>query len=787
MKRKEFAPLRAAVEELYLYRAETRRSEIGDLADLHEAAVAETIEAVVAEFRRNRSSIGSPKREIARLSTLEHNYLRQIITEQAGQEDLAETIGAALEQLRGRRLVEDSRGALRVQTSPDQRGKGVYYTPVKLAEEVARPAVEHALRHIEHPSQLADVAFVDPAVGGGVFLLVALRLSVAELLARPGFRALDLKKLRSTVAENCLYGVDIDPTSVATTRALILAEIGAKGRTVSSLDKHLHVADAVASGIEAWRSWFPERAEGFSAVLTNPPWSKLRPLRHEYFEHVDARVRSFQGQELGVFLRENIHELVQGSWEGFVQRNMALSSALRKSVDYPISNDSSGDPDLYKYFAELSVALLRPGGVAGLLLPSGFLRAQGGGGLRRHLLESGQIVQLTEYINKRKIFDIHSMYRFVALAFVKGASGETVAARFGVTDLGEESSNSRIELSREFLGGVGGADHLFPEVRTTEERDLLKRLFRRGKKSESIAFKRELDMTNDSHMFIDLKLAESRGFEPRPLGYWEAGRTTERLLPVYEGRMIQQFDSVAKEYRSGHGRSARWEVPVPGQGTVVPHFFVQESCAQLRGWKPVERFGYCEVSGHANERTVLAAVVPRFAICGNKVPVLKGVSTCPDDGFFWLALANSLLVDWVMRRFVSTTINQFYWRNVPFPQMTARDRAFCAMAARRISQLQVQAPAEWLGKRAQLRAAVDAVVFKSFGLGAGDRSLILEDFALFGRLAKAEGAASLEDVLEAYAAYVEKEVPTLNGAEKVMSALSCGLAYATREQKRLRS
>ena len=56
------------------------------------------------------------------------------------------------------------------------------------------------------------------------------------------------------------------------------------------------------------------------------------------------------------------------------------------------------------------------------------------------------------------------------------------------------------------------------------------------------AWFRELDMTNDSQHFIHTHEADRR--------------TT--LYPLYEGRMVHQFDSRAKKYEGGTARRATW-------------------------------------------------------------------------------------------------------------------------------------------------------------------------------------------------------------------------------------
>jgi hypothetical protein len=45
-------------------------------------------------------------------------------------------------------------------------------------------------------------------------------------------------------------------------------------------------------------------------------------------------------------------------------------------------------------------------------------------------------------------------------------------------------------------------------------------------------------------------------------------------VPLYEGRMVHQFDHAAKAYVSGEGRGAKWDELSFGQKVLVPHFFI---------------------------------------------------------------------------------------------------------------------------------------------------------------------------------------------------------------------
>lgn len=711
--------------------------------------------------------------------------------EDAGAAVLSAQIGTALERLRGRRLVADKKDTLSVETSPDQRSRGVYFTPPNLADTMVRSALKPIFEQISSLDELRHLAILDPAVGGGAFLLSALRIGVELLQEKSLFSQIDAASLRLELASHCIYGVDIDPVAIATVRALLLAEVGVADWDGEALDRHLHIGDSISVSLDEWKQWFPQRASaGFNVIVTNPPWSKLRPLKHEFFEHLDSNVRLLQGKALGNYLERHMSRLIHGSWEQFAQRSIDLSSNLRSSEEYVVNSAAYGDPDLYKFFLERAIALLAPEGVAALLIPSGVLRAQGSGPLRRLMRKQGDLTEIVEYINKKKIFDIHSMYRFATLLFRKGVAGYRTFACFGETEPAPSSIKKGIYLEHDFLDLVGGVDSLIPEVRSDAEQRLLARLYRENPMDKdiggaSLSFKRELDMTNDAAHFIHAHDAKARGFRPDSKGRWISCYYQDVLLPVYEGRMVHQYDNAAKEYCGGDGRSAKWETPTPGKGRVSPHFFVTEEYAISRNWKPVERVGYCEISGHANERTVLAALIPAYAICGNKVPVLKAGSS--RNSYLWLALANSLAIDWIVRRWVSTTINQFYWKNIPFPQtLSATDSSFIIAAAELLSATNVSkiTPAAWLGERTQLRAAIDAIIINAFKITPTELETILDDFPAFTKAStRATGTALPLSMLLALYMQAHKEGSlTLETVHTLCNSEACAATYSTKAQ-----
>ena len=410
----------------------------------------------------------------------------------------------------------------------------------------------------------------------------------------------------------------------------------------------------------------------------------------------------------------------------------------------------------------------------------------------------GKIKQLVEYINRKKLFDIHSMYRFCTVLFENGKPGGIKEASFRKEQVMAHSPSFSIPLSLKFLATVGGRDMFIPEVRTTDERDFLQRLYRRyltvGQKGSgwSFNFKRELDMTNDANAFISVETARLKGYSPRRDGRWSSSDSDTMLLPVYEGRMVHQFDHVAKVHVSGQGRSAMWTVPSVSNRKIIPHYLVSESYAAKRGWRPVPRVGYCEISGHANERTLLAALLPAYCICGNKVPTLRLQGGTIRDQLLWLALANSLVVDWIMRRFVSTTVNHFYWQNIPLPfrgeNLDLEARLVNAAQMLSTSCSDSQDATTWLGHRALIRAAIDVTVMELYGLSDLDLPILLEDFPKLkvAHLRGAEGSMPLAKLLFKASRSLKENRLCLNALEASLecTAADAAAAYTPRDQSK---
>jgi N-6 DNA Methylase len=178
-----------------------------------------------------------------------------------------EQLGAVYETLLDYRprIGPPSRGDARRDASPVtleiRRGlrkqTATFYTPLPLADYVVRRTLAPLVAAAE-PSDILELRIVDPAMGSGAFLVAACRYLASayeEALIRRGdchpgdIDDAENARIRRSIAERCLYGVDLNPMAVQLARLSVWLATLAADRPLSFLDHRLVVGDSV---VGAW-------------------------------------------------------------------------------------------------------------------------------------------------------------------------------------------------------------------------------------------------------------------------------------------------------------------------------------------------------------------------------------------------------------------------------------------------------------------------------------------------------------------------------------------------------
>ncbi|QHJ69222.1 Eco57I restriction-modification methylase domain-containing protein [Planococcus halotolerans] len=504
---------------------------------------------------------------------------------------------------------------------------------------------------------------------------------------------------------------------------------------------------------------------GFDAVVGNPPWNKVKVHIKEFFEHYDISIKGMQGDQLKKYIIENflVKEEFKKIWKDHESSVKAYSNAVNSSPHYKhqtsIVNGKrlGGDRDLYKYFVELSYLLVREDGLVGLILPAAIIQSEGTTGLRELLLFHAQIELLLTVENRDSIFPIDSRFKYALAVFKKSKTPRnTIKCRFMLKSIQEVEAvldeKSFIEIPRESIELLSANTKALPDIKTQYEIDLLKRIYENHPIINSpsgwkMSFNRELDMTNNSNLFVHSEIVNKLKEEKRRIDF----------VPLYEGRMVHQFDFSAKKYISGEGRKAKWIDLKWNEKEIAPHFYVEKIDAEKRfsDYKNA-RPAYCDIAGQTNERAVQTALIPGNTIAGNKVPTVNIHPHNIAADLLWIALTNSFVFDWMMRLRIATTINFFHWNQIPLPvidfysdmaKKIVKYSARLSLVSSEMEESRVRVTEFYKGditleelnpctdpvERQVLRAEIDAEVAKLYKLNIEDLAYILYQFPLLDR------------------------------------------------------
>ncbi|MDR0328039.1 MAG: N-6 DNA methylase, partial [Planctomycetaceae bacterium] len=155
---------------------------------------------------------------------------------------------------------------------------GVYYTPPFIVEYMVANTVGELLKD-KTPEEMAKLTIVDPACGGGVFLLGAYQYLLDWHEKHCGKLTLTQ---RQKILMNNIFGVDIDPLAVEITK-YSLSMTCSEGKDFSlDLDQNIRCGNSLIDTEEFdWKKDFSRifKQGGFNIVIGNPPYVEAKKLK----------------------------------------------------------------------------------------------------------------------------------------------------------------------------------------------------------------------------------------------------------------------------------------------------------------------------------------------------------------------------------------------------------------------------------------------------------------------------------------------------------------------------
>ena len=480
---------------------------------------------------------------------------------------------------------------------------------------------------------------------------------------------------------------------------------------------------------------------GFDIILTNPPWETLKPNGKEFFErHSDIitrkkmTIKEFEKQRRALMQDTRIRKAWLDYQSDFPHQSRWFRAAEQYQRQFGATAGGrrvGSDINLYKLFLEQCHNLLCEGGQCGIVIPGGIYTDLGAKGLREMLFTEAQIGGLFGFENRKEIFEgVHRSFKFVVLTFRKGGDTQnfpTAFMRREVNELAHFPERGAVQMPVNLIRKLSPESFSLMEFQSETDKEITEKMIRfplLGEQIEdawNIHFHREIDMTNDSYLFRT---------EDAP------GR-----LPLYEGKMIWQFD-----HQFAPDKLKYWIDENEGRADLMGR---TEDTGQQLDYQDY-RLGFRDVAANTNERTAIMAMLPPNVFCNHKTPnaYITNAAGKRDHlaELFLCALMNSFVVDYTVRMRITTNLTFFYLNQLPIPRLTKKHPAFPSIV-KRAALLTCTTPefdplARQAGlknhhdaathptTRAQLRAQLDAQIAHLYHLTEPDFRHILSTFPL---------------------------------------------------------
>ena len=201
-----------------------------------------------------------------------------------------------------------------------------------------------------------------------------------------------------------------------------------------------------------WTAWENARPQGgFDAIVGNPPWDRVKLQQVEWFA---ARRPAIAHAPRAADRRRMIAALEKAGdplHRHYLTASRRAADAVRlarKGGDYPLL--SGGDVNLYSLFVERAMALLKPGGLAGLLVPSGIASDKTASRFFKGVATEGRLRALYDFENGRRgtgqrpfFPHVHRSFKFSVFVAGPQAGEEPARCAFFLQDARDQGHIDR--------------------------------------------------------------------------------------------------------------------------------------------------------------------------------------------------------------------------------------------------------------------------------------------------------------------------------------------------------
>ncbi len=510
-------------------------------------------------------------------------------------------------------------------------------------------------------------------------------------------------------------------------------------------------------------------AGGFTAMVGNPPWERIKLQEQEFFAQRDAEIAGAANSAA----RKRLIAALTASNPGLADEWAVASRAaegtshyLRKSGRFPLCG--VGDVNTYSVFAELFRSSIAYAGRTGIVTPTGLATDATTSAFFADTVSTGRLAAFYDFENEAKIFEnVHHAFRF-SVSCLTGGTRVTQARLSFLTRHVADAVTTRFGLEPSEILALNPNTGTLPMFRSRRDAEITLGIYRQfpvlvndstGENPWGLRFGTLFHMANDSGLFETADDLLERGAAPDDGWAWTLG--AQRWLPLYEAKMLSHYDYRYSTY--ANATQAQLNMGTLPRLTDEQHddpdleplarYWVAEKdieTAIADRWDRNWFLGWRDIARSSDARTFVPSVLPRSAV-GHVFPV--AFLRDPSDAATWQAATSTYIHDYVARQKLSGTHMTYgvvMQLAVPAPSTFAGALAgvtgeeLRSWLGARVVELNYTsrhlsayarensvegAPFRWdVARREQLRAELDAAMFVLYGLDRSEVEHVMDSF-----------------------------------------------------------
>jgi len=552
-----------------------------------------------------------------------------------------------------------------------------------------------------------------------------------------------------------------------------------------------------ATDIDSASGW----SGGFSCVIGNPPWEKVELKEQEFFAQRDPGIAQAPNaaarKKLIAALATSDNpadRTLDAEFRGEQRRSSGWTHLLKESGRYPLTGH--GRLNTYAVFAETASTVIGSRGRSGLVLPTGIATDATTAPFFGNLVRRARLVSFLDFENEAFLLSrsVHHSVRFCLLTVCGRAARVDLASFAFGTRYMPDLAARRFTMPPEEILLVNPNTGTTPVFRSRRDAEITIGIYKRvpvlwrddpEENPWGLSFMQGIfNMASDSGLFRTRNQLEQDGWTLRGNDFI---RGSERMLPLYEAKMIHHFDHRLGTYEGQTEAQANMgTLPrlTPKQHddpdrVLLPRYWLDETAVNerlaRRGWDKGWLFGWRDIARSTDERTVICSVLPQTATGDT---LLLAFTNGP--AALLQANLSTFALDYCARqKATGTHLKYFVFKQLPALPPRAYDEPMLWLGGatpatwirERVLELTFTAfdiepfaadlrddgpPFRWdEERRFAIRAELDAAFFHLYDIERDDVGYIMDSFVAFQHNDAARFNRTKELILQVYDAMTE--------------------------------